>query len=300
MELSFILLAFTAGMIAFFSPCCVALLPAYIGHSLREGRVDPGASVASVGRRGVAAVVALAAALPLTQGGYPLVRLGLAALGLGSGPSFGPGELSEIQAALSILAGFGLVVVAVAIARAPSVLVRALGMGSAATAGFLVVFLAIGLPVAFLARFLVPYLAYAAVAVGLVLVAAGALMLAGRAMSWSVRFRVPRPAGARGYFVFGLGYGVASMSCTFPVFLSVIAGALFSGGMPEALAVFAAYALGKGTLLTGIAVAAAGGATGRTQALVQKVLPRMEVVSAALLVLGGGYVAWYFGRALLG
>lgn len=297
MELTFLLLAFTAGMIAFFSPCCVAMLPAYVGHALRS---EVGAPVAEAGpaRRWSSRGLLLAGLVPLALGGWPLLRLGFASLGLGAGPSFGAGDVSEKQAALLILLGVLLMVGAGALAGGPRRLRRALAMGGTATAGFLAVFLALGLPIALVARFLVPSIPYLAIAVGLGLAAAGVFLALGRSLRWSMPLRMPALDGIRGYFVFGLAYGLASMSCTFPVFLSVIAGALFSGGIPEVLAVFAAYALGKGTLLTGITVMAATGGGSRTQDLLRRVLPRIEAASALLMVATGLYIAWYFGRAL--
>ncbi len=51
--------------------------------------------------------------------------------------------------------------------------------------------------------------------------------------------------GGTGFaFTFGVGYGVASLACTLPVFLAVVGASLTATSLPQAFSQFVSYALG--------------------------------------------------------
>lgn len=191
-------------------------------------------------------------------------------------------------------------------ARAPSAatrVVRAIGAGLAATAGFVGVFAAAGAVVSGgVAAFMnvVPELG---AAVGAVLVVIGALTAAGR----HVALRLPgtsRPLGGNGRGLqamagFGVSYALASLGCTLPVFLAGVAGAFTRDGVGEGFAAFIAYGLGMGAVLTALAVVVALVPQFKARRL-RTLGGRLERPAGVLLALVGCYLVYYWISDLLG
>jgi cytochrome c-type biogenesis protein len=182
--------------------------------------------------------------------------------------------------------------------QASAALMRALLVGAITTAGFLLVFGTIGGAITLGARLLVDLLPWASLAIGAALMVAGIAVLAGK----RIGVRLPTlgsAGGQRGYasvFMFGLGYGTASLSCTLPIFLAVLGTAATADPLTGVLS-FAAYAAGMGTVLTALAIAAAVSSTGLANAT-RRVLPHMARISGLFLIAAGGYVVLYWSAAL--
>ena len=177
-------------------------------------------------------------------------------------------------------------------------LARALVIGALTTAGFLVVFGSLGTAITLGLRWLTHVVPWLALAIGVALMLAGIAVLAGRRIGSGAFSRV-RPATGNGYrsvVLFGLGYGVASLSCTLPIFL-VVAGTAVTGSALAAPLTFAAYALGMGTILTALAVAAGLSRNGVTKG-VRRLAPHFTRLSGALLVAAGAYVVYYWAFEL--
>jgi cytochrome c-type biogenesis protein len=168
-------------------------------------------------------------------------------------------------------------------------LVRALRAGAVATLAFLLVFGLAGLVFSLGFAALGRYLAFAGLAIGLVLAWLGTLLLVdGHAPGLNVGRRAGRGTDVRAVFGFGLAYALGSLSCVLPVFvltLGIAAGEPFwtrVGG-------FVGFALGMGTVLALIAVAAAltGEGAQKLRAAL-RIVPRLAgavVVGAAAVVL---------------
>jgi cytochrome c biogenesis protein CcdA len=181
--------------------------------------------------------------------------------------------------------------------RAAGVL-QGLVVGLVVTAGFLAVFVVVGLPVAYGAGAVSDALPWVGVVLGGLLVALGLAALAGRTprvpLRWGMRARPTRGAGPM--LLFGVGYGVASLGCTLPVFLAVV-GAAASGA--STVLVFAVYGAGMAVVLTALSVAAALLRDGLARGL-RRLLPHMSRIAGALLVAAGGYLAYYWYRVGFG
>lgn len=177
-------------------------------------------------------------------------------------------------------------------------ILQGLLVGLVVTAGFLAVFVVVGLPVAYGAAAVSDALPWAGVALGGILVAAGVASLVGRPprlrVRWGMRVRPTR--GASPMLLFGVGYGVASLGCTLPVFLAVVGAA--AGGASTAV-VFAVYGAGMAVVLTALSVAAALLREGLARGL-RRILPHMSRIAGALLVAAGGYLAYYWYRVGFG
>jgi len=177
-------------------------------------------------------------------------------------------------------------------------LARALAVGALTTVGFLLVFGSLGTAITLGLQWLTRVVPWLALAIGVLLVLAGIAVLTGRRIGLSSFSRV-RPAAGVGYrsvVLFGLGYGVASLSCTLPIFL-VVAGTAVTGSVFAAPLTFAAYALGMGTILTALAVAAAL-SRDRVANGIRRLLPHFTRLSGALLIAAGAYVSYYWAFEL--
>ncbi len=175
---------------------------------------------------------------------------------------------------------------------------RAFAVGAVTTGGFLVVFGSIGGAISLGAFWLSSTLPWAGLVIGLALAATGLVVLAGRDVGLGLPTLKPAAVGSglRGDFVFGVGYGVASLSCTLPVFLAVT-GTAATGGMIASVFSFVAYAFGMGTILTALAVGAAL-SRGGLAAVIGRLLPYVNRAAGAVLLVAGVYVAAFWGTAI--
>jgi cytochrome c-type biogenesis protein len=183
--------------------------------------------------------------------------------------------------------------------RGADAVARALVVGGVTTVGFLLVFGTLGTAISAGARELTGGLPWAGLVIGILLALAGVVVLAGR----RIPLRLPRlrtrtsVSGLPGDLLFGIGYGTASLSCTLPIFLAAT-GTAVTGSVTASVFSFAAYAVGMGTILTALAVAAALSQQGLALAL-RRFMPYVNRVSGALLLLAGGYVVYYWAFFLL-
>lgn len=171
---------------------------------------------------------------------------------------------------------------------------RALSVAARATVGFLAVFAGAGSAVALAGRALTGSFPWIGFAVGLLLSSAGLAILLGR----PPRIRLPRldsrgsGSRLRTEILFGIGYGLASLSCALPLFLATLGTALTGSLLTSAFS-FVAYALGMGSVLTVLALAAAFSRQGLARSL-GRLLPYLERASGALLLAAGLYVTDYW------
>lgn len=179
--------------------------------------------------------------------------------------------------------------------------VRAVQVGAVVSAGFLLVFGLAGILLTLGVRAVVDALPWIAMLVGLGVIGLGAAMLTGR----ELQVRLPKagsaPAGRNlaGVFWFGVSYAVASLSCTLPVFLVVVAGTIPQLGFVAGVATFLVYGLGMSTLLLLVTLSLALG----KQALVTRLRhasQHVNRVAGAILVLAGGYIVFFWATSLAG
>lgn len=180
----------------------------------------------------------------------------------------------------------------------------ALGRAAAATAGmalgFVTVFGAFGALTISAAATVQRYVPYATVVIGGVLVALGVWLLSGRELT----ALTPRPRGPRwaphararswlaGMYGYGVSYAIASLSCTIGPFLAVTAAGLRGGSVVTGVAVYLAYVAGLTLIVGALAVAAASASSALVERL-RRVLPFVNRIGGALLVLVGLYVGYY-------
>ncbi len=177
-------------------------------------------------------------------------------------------------------------------------IVRALGVGAATTSGFLIVFGLTGIIISLGASWVLKYLPWAGLIIGVFLILMGVFLMSGRKIS----IRLPVFGGQKltrswsGDLLFGISYGTASLSCTLPIFLSVT-GVAITGSLAGSALTFVAYALGMGTVLGVLAIAAAMTCQGFS-VWPQKANIYIDYFSGGLMALSGFYVVFYWGISL--
>lgn len=173
--------------------------------------------------------------------------------------------------------------------------------GGRVTAGFLSVFIVVGVPVVYGLGGIVRAIQWAGAISGVAITVAGVILLAGRNLSFGLNAGslARHGHGRPSLFLFGIAYAVASLGCTLPVFLSVMGASLAVRGPAAATVVLAAYAVGMSVVMMTLALAA-GGVRQRLVKALRRVLPRVHKVSGALLVVAGLYLSYYWGRILFG
>lgn len=178
-------------------------------------------------------------------------------------------------------------------------LARALWVSALVSMSFVAVFAAVGVLITAGTLVVIDVVPWLALAVGLGLVVMGVAMLRG----WKPVVVVPQPAGgvrsrrSGGVVVFGFSYAVASLSCTLPVFLAVVAGTVTRTDLVSGVATFVAYGLGMSLVLVAVAVAVAS-ARGTIVAKIRRGSRYMDRAAAVLLIVAGLYVTGYWAFTL--
>lgn len=176
---------------------------------------------------------------------------------------------------------------------------RALQVGAAVTAGFVVVFGILGGVVESGVQVLTLWLPWVMIPIGVLLAIGGILTILGRAPRLSVPMRGGRRrSGTWAAVGFGATYAVASLSCGLPLFLAGVAGTFTRLGVLHGVMVALAYALGMGLFLMAASLTMAwvgAPALGRVRPL-SRFVPR---VGGAVLTVVGMYLVYYWATDLL-
>jgi cytochrome c biogenesis protein CcdA len=172
---------------------------------------------------------------------------------------------------------------------------RALAATAAMALGFLTVFTTVGLLAVSAASAVQRYAPFVTVMIGVILVALGIWLLAGRKLAGLNPFAHSRwePTTRIGsLFGYGVGYAMASLSCTVGPFLAVT-GATFRGGaIIDGLLIYLAYGAGL-VLIVGVLAIAVAFARSALVDRMRQIASYTNVFSGLLLVLVGLYVGYY-------
>ena len=172
---------------------------------------------------------------------------------------------------------------------------QALKVGAIVSAGFLFVFGTTGLLINAGVRSIIDWIPYVALGVGVLMVILGIAMLLGFKLEIGF-LKAGRGASARdnkSVFTFGVSYALASLSCTLPVFLSVVVGSLASASFISGLATYIAYGVGMSVVLISLTLAVAMAKHGLVRRL-RSILPYVQRISAGFLIVAGAYITWFW------
>lgn len=181
----------------------------------------------------------------------------------------------------------------------PIRLQRGLSLGGSVSAGFMIVFAVVGVLLSFIGSLIASYLPWVAVGIGGLLILFGAWMLFGKTvmLPWhpeamvQKRMQEQNQQGLTFYFLYGISYAIASIGCTIPIFIIVVANA-FSLSPLNGLIHFLAYALGMTLMMLGLSLIMAIS----KQPLMRFVAPVMKAmrwVTPLILMAAGGYLIYY-------
>lgn len=162
--------------------------------------------------------------------------------------------------------------------------------------GFMTVFGVFGLLTVSAASAVQQYLPYVTVLIGVALVGLGIWSLAGRHLPGlnpviqSGRWAPTVRGGSM--FGYGIGYAIASLSCTVGPFLAVTAASFRSGLIIDGLLTYLVYAAGM-SLIVGVLAIAAAFANPVGMYRMRRILPYVNRIGGALIFVVGLYVAYY-------
>ena len=219
------------------------------------------------------------------------------AFGAGVAAAFNPCGFAMLPAYMGLYLGTGDEEERVSMVRQ---LAKALLVGVSVTAGFILLFALaggiIGLGARSVVKTILPWLG---LSIGIVLVLTGAWLLSGGKLYTALaqqaadRFGNPASANVKGYFLFGLSYGMASLSCTLPIFLSVIGTSFAAEELVHSFAQFVLYALGMGTVILALTISMAV-FRGAMVAGMRRIMPYVQPVGTWLMIVAGTYIVFYW------
>lgn len=167
------------------------------------------------------------------------------------------------------------------------------------TSGFVLLFGITGLLIGAGVQSLTIIFPWIGLGIGVTLTGVGAWLLRGGRLYTGIAeraaFRIGNPTqvNLKGYFLFGVSYGTASLSCTLPIFLAVIGSTLATKGVWAAINQFLLYSLGMGLVIVMLTVSIALFKEAIV-GIMRKTLPYMQPISAALMILAGTYIVFYW------
>ncbi|MDE2781072.1 MAG: cytochrome c biogenesis CcdA family protein [Chloroflexota bacterium] len=178
-------------------------------------------------------------------------------------------------------------------------LFQALLVGAAVTAGFVVLFGIAGSVIGLGASFVVSYIPWIGLVIGIVLTVTGAWLIGGGKLYTGIaaqaasRIGDPGQVSVKGYFLFGISYGIASLSCTLPIFLAVLGLTAADAGVWKTLTNFLLFALGMGVVIMALTLGIAFFRTAMVGGL-RKALPYIQPIGYWLMVAAGAYIIFYW------
>jgi cytochrome c biogenesis protein CcdA len=176
---------------------------------------------------------------------------------------------------------------------------RALLVSAAVSAGFLLVFLVVGVVTKLFTSWIAQQSKYAGFGIGLALVVLGVAMLFG----YRLPFTTPKlDAGGRdrtirSMFVFGIAYAIASIGCTIGLFVSAVLGTVTRSGYLSGVIAVLLYGLGMALLVTALTVTLAVAEDGLLRFL-RTGLRYVDPIMGVFVLLSGLYLTWYWWGAI--
>ena len=175
---------------------------------------------------------------------------------------------------------------------------RGLSVGIAVSSGFIGLFLVVGIISRAFTTVIRDNAKYAALVIGIGLVAMGIAMLFG----WKLPIAQPDVSVQRkrttwNMFLFGIVYAIASIGCTIGLLISVILGSINRHGFVSGVISIVLYGLGMGLLVTSLTVALAFARVGLVSTI-KKSFKWFDKITAVFVVLTGLYLSWYWLGAI--
>ena len=184
---------------------------------------------------------------------------------------------------------------------------RAVLVGGAVSVGFILLFGVVGALVGVSASFVGSVLPWLGLVIGIALVGVGAWMVGGGRLYTGLAARAadrmgnPNQVNMKSYFMFGLSYGTASLSCTLPIFIAVVGIGVAGFSATTVVGNFFLFALGMGLVIMAMTLGMAV-FKGTMVTLMRRALPYIQPLASGFMVVAGTYIVFYWltvGRSLL-
>ncbi len=165
--------------------------------------------------------------------------------------------------------------------------------------GFVSLFGAAGILVSASKEAVADTLPWIGLSLGFAMAAMGAYVLGGGKLytalgqRFAKRIGDPKSASMLSYSLFGVSYALASLSCTLPIFLSVVTSSFRNDGFAGGLAQFISYAGGMTFLIMMMTLAAAL-FKGLLSTYIRKLFPYLNGISGGMLIMVGAYLIFYW------
>ena len=178
-------------------------------------------------------------------------------------------------------------------------LLQALLVGAAVTAGFVVLFGIAGGIIGLGASFVVSFIPWIGLIIGVLLTLTGAWLVGGGKIYTGIaaqaasRIGDPGQVSVKGYFLFGVSYGIASLSCTLPIFLAVLGLSAADASVFNTAFNFLLFALGMGLVIMALTLGIAFFRSAMVGGL-RRALPYIQPVGYWLMVAAGTYIIFYW------
>lgn len=179
-------------------------------------------------------------------------------------------------------------------------LIRAVGVTLVVTAGFSLLFLLVGSVILMGGNAIMAVVPWFAILIGVFLVALGIWLMLGKHLSFgfllnlSTKIGDPSQMTIKGFFLFGLAFGMTSMSCTLPIFLAVVGSSINQGDFVQGMYQFLAFVSGMGLVMLTLTLSLAFIKGGVVLDTMRKIQPMVNKISAVFLLIAGGYIIYYW------
>ena len=178
-------------------------------------------------------------------------------------------------------------------------ILKGLFIGCCVGLGVLSLFLFVGLITGFALNFIRSIMEWVGLLLGVGLITIGIWLMNGGRLYTSLTARIgqsignPTQISLKGFFLFGVSYGVASLSCTLPIFLSVVGINLNGSSIYDSMMQFALYGAGMGAMILVVTLSMAI-LKGVMIRYIKLALPYVERIGFFLVVLSGMYIVFYW------
>lgn len=172
---------------------------------------------------------------------------------------------------------------------------RALRVGLSVSAGFMVVFAAMGVLITKFSVAIEDKLPYVTMVIGVGIIVLGIAMLRGYEPTVALP-KMNKGTSSRqmsSMFLFGVSYAVSSLSCTIPLFLALVSTTFTTTDFLSGFVVFLAYGAGMALVLMTLTLALALARQGIVHRM-RSLLPHINKIAGGLLIVAGVYLV-YFG-----
>ena len=175
-----------------------------------------------------------------------------------------------------------------------------LAFGLMVSLGFAAVFSSIGIVVAYIGTSILKYAGWFDLFIGFLLIAIGVIYLLN--LNLKIKLNKLTNFGEKlksnklknkytSFFLYGMGFAIASLGCTLPIFLLVVTAASKAGGILSGIAIFLIYAAGMSMFMIIFSLAIALSKT-VMESLLKKWMPYVYKLGAVIVIIAGIYLIY--------